>query len=416
MEVAPHGAGPACWIREGRFLGLEPGTAVFPRWKDSGPACDPVVAHGLKQSEWEGIPAAGAPKNIVLVFPGEPAQSEVVSKRVPGSKPAGAVVAVGSQTCREWLRACPSLLARYASTESVNRFGAWRRRFADRLAAAHCQIHHFGFPKFQGSKLEQDECVDPNQFSLPQVFIPQNLTPVGNSGSGTMTLGALLAGPIAPRVLLGGPGAGKTWILHYLASCSWTQPPAGARPLVPLFLSLRDFARHRQERPDLKAAIAHQCQQDASLSPAETEVVRLEALLETGDAVLLFDGLDEVSDPRSRAEVCRFIKDLQTDYPLCPVWVTSRIAGYQAKPLTDAGFQHFNVEPFTPGHEGQQGAFARIWYEHRLTGPHAVNKREHKVSSLLQGLADSAEDVQEMAGIPLLLTMMTWVHDKGCFI
>ena len=412
VEVASHGTDPACWIREGNFLGLEPVTAVFPRWKESGPACDPAVAHEAKRFDWDRILYSCAAKNLVLVFPGEPGKDAVSSKGTSEPRASGKVVSVGSKTCRDWLRSCPPLLARYATTEAMSRFAAWRKSFSERLALAHCQVHHFGFPKFQGSKLEHDECVDPNQFSLPEVFIPQNLTPVGASDASTTTLGALLAGPIVPRVLLGGPGAGKTWILHYLAACSWTPPAAGSRPLVPLFLSLRDFARHWQDRPDLKTAIAYQCQQDAGLSPAETEVSRLEALLETGEAMLLFDGLDEVSDPQARTKVCRFIKDLHRDYPLCPVWVTSRIAGYQAKPLTDAGFQHFNVEPFTPGREGQQGAFARTWYKHRLPGPSAVNKRDHRVTSLLQGLADSAEDVQEMAGTPLLLTMMIWVHDE----
>jgi hypothetical protein len=66
---------------------------------------------------------------------------------------------------------------------------------------------------------------------------------------------------------------------------------------------------------------------------AEHECDGLRALLRNrlkgGTALLLVDGLDEISDPAARAGFARQLDQIHRAYPEAPMVITSRIVGYR---------------------------------------------------------------------------------------
>jgi predicted NACHT family NTPase len=123
-------------------------------------------------------------------------------------------------------------------------------------------------------------------------------------------------------------------------------------------------------------------------------------LRQGGPALVVFDGLDEVFDPRRREEVTRQIDAFAARYPQARVIVTSRPVGYQRAILDAAGFAHYMLQDLDLK---QIRAFTTAWYRASWPGNPAeagsLNQR------LLRAVEHSAA-VAELAGNPLLLTIL----------
>lgn len=121
--------------------------------------------------------------------------------------------------------------------------------------------------------------------------------------------------------------------------------------------------------------------------------------LKAGQAIALFDGIDEVFDPALRDEVATDIHRFTNDYPQVRVIATSRWLGYKVRRLRDAGFQHFMLQDLE---DNQIEDFIQRWHE--LTFPVDADK-ERKRDRLQKAIRES-KSIRELAGNPLLLTMM----------
>ena len=125
-------------------------------------------------------------------------------------------------------------------------------------------------------------------------------------------------------VILGDPGSGKTTHLKRLLLWLIRQGPETVglpAGMVPVFLPLRNL---RDLDSGLDAFI-----EDELASPH----LRLEEgfgrrLLERGNLLLLFDGLDEVADSEDRTKVSRWIEGAMAAHPDSRFVVTCRYAGY----------------------------------------------------------------------------------------
>ncbi|MBW4639832.1 MAG: NTPase [Gloeocapsa sp. UFS-A4-WI-NPMV-4B04] len=126
---------------------------------------------------------------------------------------------------------------------------------------------------------------------------------------------------------------------------------------------------------------------------------QLHERLKAGNAIVMFDGLDEVFDSGKREDVIKDIIRFTNDYPKVRVIVTSRVIGYKFQALRDADFRHFMLQDL----ESEQiKDFINRW--HNLTfkdEADKVRKRER-----LQTAIDNSSSIRELAGNPLLLTMM----------
>ena len=202
--------------------------------------------------------------------------------------------------------------------------------------------------------------------------------------------------PIQQVVILGDPGAGKSSLLQYIALI-WAERPLRDLSLypIPLLLELRVYARDKQ---------AGKCQDILSFIHGGNITCRLNKQqlhekLRSGQAVALFDGIDEIFDPVLREEVVTDIHRFSNDYAQVQVIVTSRWLGYKAQRLRDAGFRHFMLQDLEIE---QIKDFLERWHE--LTFTDQADK-VRKWERLQRAIQDS-KSIRELAGNPLLLTMM----------
>lgn len=134
--------------------------------------------------------------------------------------------------------------------------------------------------------------------------------------------------------------------------------------------------------------------------------LELDKQLKAGNALVMFDGLDEVFDPGKREDVITDIHRFTNEYPDVQVIVTSRIIGYKPQRLRDAEFRHFILQDLD---SEQIQDFIYRWHE--LTFTDAVDK-VRKRERLQRGIAAS-KSITELAGNPLLLTMMAILNIKA---
>ena len=184
-------------------------------------------------------------------------------------------------------------------------------------------------------------------------------------------------------MILGKPGAGKTTFLKFLAmSCISGKAFAD---LVPIFVTLKDFA-DRENRPSLLQFLTGEFSQWD---------VEIEPILKSGKALVLLDGLDEV-----RAEyddrVLREIREFARNYSESQIVLTCRIA---AKQYIFEQFTEVEVADFD---EQQIATFAGNWFR----------RKEIKDEDFLEELK-KYRGVKELATSPLLLTLLCLAFEES---
>ncbi|BCL35243.1 HEAT repeat domain-containing protein [Nostoc sp. MS1] len=201
-------------------------------------------------------------------------------------------------------------------------------------------------------------------------------------------------------VILGDPGSGKSTLLHYLA-LKWVEETLTRKDFslpIPLLIELNSYMRDRIEG---KCDNFLEFYDHAPNCFFHLNQHQLHEQLKAGNALVMFDGLDEIFDPKKREEVITCIHRFTNEYPDVQVIVTSRIIGYVTQPLQDAEFRHFRLEDLD---SEQITDFIGRWHE-RVFNPSEKEEKDVK-QGRLQKVIKESKAIAELAGNPLLLTMM----------
>lgn len=218
-------------------------------------------------------------------------------------------------------------------------------------------------------------------------------------------------------VILGDPGSGKTTQLKCLLLWLLRRGDSdlglgNGEPLVPVFLRLREL---RDISADLEVFIE---QQLAAVHPDLTPGFG-KALLRRGRLLLLFDGLDEVADPTSRAVVARWIEKVSRQRPTSMPVVTCRFAGYGGDARLNEMFLELHLRPLT---SEQAEQFISNWYDVVEAGLAAnpaksSNQAHQRATALIERLREPdfrTARLAQMTRNPLLLANLCLVHrDSG---
>ena len=206
------------------------------------------------------------------------------------------------------------------------------------------------------------------------------------------------------QVLLGGPGSGKSTLLYstILTLCVDDPPPGLSFPSLqqrplPLLIELRQFVLKKS--PDFLSYLVTHIAERYGVSIDQHNLVAL--LKDDKRAVLIFDGLDEIFDPTERAVAIQKFQILARQYPQTLIIVSSRIVGYDPLELGVSGFEHYTLLDFTTL---QMRQFVPKWYQYYTWEGDA-----REAHGLIQRILDNPR-LQDLAGNPLLLTMMAIIY------
>jgi formylglycine-generating enzyme required for sulfatase activity len=221
---------------------------------------------------------------------------------------------------------------------------------------------------------------------------------------------------LAPRrvrgvVILGDPGAGKTTHLQRLLLYCLRNGSASIglpKDMLPVFLSLRKLRR-------LDHGLDSFIEEELQKPHLEVASGFGRRLLNRGNLLFLFDGLDEVADLEQRERVAGWLVDAMHAYGDCMFVVTCRYAGYSPTVRLSGGFLETHIRPLS---KDQADRFIANWYATVERGlavdpDQADIVAREKSGELIDLLAKPdfrAARVFEMTRNPLLLTNICLVH------
>lgn len=216
----------------------------------------------------------------------------------------------------------------------------------------------------------------------------------------------------AGLVILGDPGAGKTTFLKYLALLHATGRCAEKR--LPVLVPLSAYANALAERDvRLDAFIAGHFRELGADLPIE---VLLRQALEKGGALVMLDGLDEVTDLTLRDTVVRRVVDFFTFQRRAgnKFLLTSRIVGYrEVRPNTE-GLGECTLVDFD---DEEIETFVTQWtaaLEKAASGDTTAAKMDatRECRELIEAVQRNP-GVRRLAANPLLLTVLSLMKRQG---
>jgi formylglycine-generating enzyme required for sulfatase activity len=222
-------------------------------------------------------------------------------------------------------------------------------------------------------------------------------------------------------VVLGDPGSGKSTFLNHLGLClalhglktqdgwlarlpDWPDKEADA---LPILVVLRDFAaatvnQARVEPQTLWSFIAARL---AAQNLGFAEKVLHDAL-ESGQAIVLLDGLDEIPTKEQRIFVRNAVDVFARRYPRSRLIITCRTLSYQDPAWQLPDISSVELAPFSAEKIDQ---FIAAWYaELSRSGVIGAQQATWLAARLQEAIRRA--DLWRLAPNPLLLTVMALVH------
>lgn len=187
--------------------------------------------------------------------------------------------------------------------------------------------------------------------------------------------------------ILGKPGAGKTTFLKYLAILACN----GNLNKTPIYLSLKEWSDSGLEIHDF-------IEKQFVICGFPDPKAFVKSILQVGEALILLDGLDEVSQVGlERMKMIQVLTDLANQYTDCTFCLTCRVA---ASDYTFTQFKYVEIADFN---ETQKNIFIEKWYQ---DDPEKFN------SFLKEWPKAENSGFRELAQTPLLLALLCLAFDE----
>jgi hypothetical protein len=202
--------------------------------------------------------------------------------------------------------------------------------------------------------------------------------------------------------ILGKPGAGKTTFLKRLAVREAQRGKWGScLGKVPILVSLREYAKASKPLQEFiidQFAVCH--------FPSATPFV--DALLKSGRAIVLFDGLDEVpvtgEEGNQRNQIAEDITRFARVYSNCHIVITCRVAATGF--AFDPSFTCLEMSDFAPE---QVEHFVTCWYWDENQPDQSSEFAEQMLSELARS---EHKEIRDLARNPLLLTLLCLIYGE----
>ncbi|MGW0720501.1 NACHT domain-containing protein [Streptomyces sp. NPDC002778] len=237
-------------------------------------------------------------------------------------------------------------------------------------------------------------------------YQPQTPAPASNKDGDSGPLRVEDAIARSRRVLIrGDAGSGKTTLLKWIAvgamESTLPAPMAMWNRAVPFFVPLRHFTK---ELPTPEQFLDYAARTLAAAAPPSF----VRNTLDSGHAILLIDGVDELPSSR-RGEVRDWLRELTSSYETCRYVITSRQAAIDSGWLADMGFLSLELTPMSLS---DQNLFISHWHETMRSAvsdeQERVRLREHE-EALVRSLAERRE-LRRLGSNPLLCALLCALH------
>jgi len=209
--------------------------------------------------------------------------------------------------------------------------------------------------------------------------------------------------------ILATPGGGKTTLIKRLA-VAYAYPDRSKlvddnlpdRPWIPLFIRCRQLGDMvKSPIRNILYEIPKRAEIDENLKDAFVHIVN--SSLRSGEALLLIDGLDEISDEGNRVSFVNQLRTFLATYPNVNIVVTSREAGFRVVGgALSAHCKHYKVADF----EDEDIKRLTLAWHKEVVGDRAEVLLE--AEALAKTIVNSNR-VRELAKNPLLLTTLLLV-------
>lgn len=297
----------------------------------------------------------------------------------------------------------PSLV--HSGSQHQKSIQAWRVQYDDNMRKKYGRI------EFVGMSVYKEEAS--RRIPLEDIYIPLSVVPERSieEVEDTPRINPyIFLKPGSKNVILGDPGSGKSTLTSFLALAGINKAlqarcDAHEDNRLTVVITLRRYAdelKHRRNLPMLDY-ILEVAQADFNMIGLHGDFFNY--YIESGQAILLFDGLDELPSKEFKSLIRQRIDSFAESFPVNTVIVTSRLVGYEAESRFDNSYGHYRVAKLKVS---EIERFINDWYAARIDDVVEKNRNAADLVKIIKH--PDSDSIRELARNPLLLTIVALVH------